>query len=405
MYFNLLYMDFFKNKDLKNFMILFRFIFSFVGLLLFSYSFHQLTRWAEFSAMQLIIIFTILIGLFISVILVPVLFWSFDRNNLSINQRRFIKFSYLCLGYINFLLFFVFIRDLFSFCIHLLSWNEKIANVFENKNIFLNLYSSDISLILLFLPFLLSLVGFLNIKKGPKLNRVVISNKKIKKPYKIIQISDLHISDHLLKTHILKMVELINNENPDLVCMTGDIIDDIPDHHTEQISQLNKIKSKYGVFFVSGNHEYYWNFDLIKKSILKLNWTILENNGVNINDDLQILGVPDPAAKMFHLTPPSVESMHLHLKPERMSILLSHQPKWIDNISELPIDLQLSGHTHKGQFFPWNYLIIFFQKYASGLYTVNQTQLYVNQGTGYWGVPMRLGTYCEITCFEITPLV
>lgn len=109
------------------------------------------------------------------------------------------------------------------------------------------------------------------------------------------------------------------------------------------------------------------------------------------------------AAKMFHEVQPSVEKVAQLAKPELFNLLLCHQPKLADLFKDKNIDLQLSGHTHRGQFFPWNLLIELFQKYAYGLYQLEQMQLYVDQGTGYWGVPMRLGTYCEVTEILLIP--
>lgn len=372
-------------------MAIFKLVFSFVGLLLFSYCYHQLTRWAEFSTLNMILIFAFLFIMFAAVVSVPILFWSQDRNNLSKNHRNFIKFSYLCLGFINFLLVFILIRDIFSFTVSFLNWN------------IIAWYSSQWCLSLLLLPLPLTLMGYLKIRRGSILKTIQVHSEKIKNNYKILQISDLHISDHLIDGHVQQLVKLINEQNCDLICMTGDIFDDLPSEHQSEINLLKTLKPKYGVYYVTGNHEYYWDIKNMNSTIADLGWKNLVNTADVVTPDLQILGVPDLAAKMFHEVQPSVEKIAQLARPELFNLLLCHQPKLADLFKDKNIDLQLSGHTHRGQFFPWNLLIGLFQKYAYGLYQIEQMKLYVNQGTGYWGVPMRLGTYCEVTEILLIP--
>jgi hypothetical protein len=139
------------------------------------------------------------------------------------------------------------------------------------------------------------------------------------------------------------------------------------------------------------------------KAFRNLDFHLLLNETENISvkgSTLQIAGVPDPAAKMTSMEGPNFEKLKGQFRDGSFKLLLSHQPNLAPLAAETGFQAQLSGHTHGGQFFPWNFLIGLFQRYAKGLYNIEGLKLYVNQGTGYWGPSLRLGTYCELA--EIT---
>jgi predicted MPP superfamily phosphohydrolase len=200
-----------------------------------------------------------------------------------------------------------------------------------------------------------------------------------------------------------KLVQLTHEVKADLVVYTGDILDGSAVRHLNELELLRSVPAPLGNFYVTGNHEYYWQGDQALAAFRSIKFNVLMNEVVNIkrgNDLLQIAGTPDPAAKGFGLEGPNFEKVKHDFEANSFKILLAHQPFQAPQANAIGVDLQLSGHTHGGQFFPWNFLIGFFQKYPKGLYTVGNLSLYVNQGTGYWGPSLRMGTYCEVT--EIT---
>lgn len=177
---------------------------------------------------------------------------------------------------------------------------------------------------------------------------------------------------------------------------------------------LSKLKAKYGVFYVLGNHEYFYDVNNILDELSKIGIKTLVNENFVLEIDsksiLNIAGIADLSARAYQKLLPNLENIPLpnlektiqSLNPNLPSILLSHQPKVIDLLpSPSPFSLILSGHTHGGQIFPFNFFIKLEQPFVKGLYTLKDTYLYVNQGTAFWGFPMRLGSECEITLFEL----
>ncbi len=124
---------------------------------------------------------------------------------------------------------------------------------------------------------------------------------------------------------------------------------------------------------------------------------MIQYNGKTIS----LSGASDPMARFFSLPAPQYEKLNEESSVADFRIILCHQPNQADLVKKFPFHLQLSGHTHRGQFIPWSLMIRIFQKYTGGLFQLNQLKLYVNQGTGFWGPPDRFGTYCEITDIEI----
>jgi len=254
--------------------------------------------------------------------------------------------------------------------------------------------------------------GVYNVLKFPILKRVKIKSKKLKdlkKPLRITQFSDLHVSSTIGKKYVEKTVELINSTNPDIIAFTGDLADGSVAELREKCLPLKNLKSKYGKYFVTGNHEYYSGIEEWEPFIKnELGFTILnnENEVIKLEEKLDIIlaGVPDyKANRVFpkHNSDPakSIEGV----SKESLKILLAHQPKSVLDAAKAGFDIQLSGHTHGGQYFPLNTLVKLDQPYNVGLHQHDENlQIYVNSGTGYWGPPMRIGTESEISVIEIS---
>lgn len=237
------------------------------------------------------------------------------------------------------------------------------------------------------------------------IENVAIKIKNLKQSYKIVQLSDIHIGGLVGKEFIKDMVQKVNGLNPDLVVITGDLIDIDPKYAKEALFELSKLSSKYGTYFIVGNHEYFHGIEKIIDTVNSLNIKVLENENVYIGEEntgFNLAGVYDWFGYRADKFKPDIDKA-LQNKKDAPTILLAHQPRFIEKVTS-GVDLILSGHTHGGQLYPFRFLVKIVQPYISGLYRHNENlQIYVNRGTGFWGPPMRLGSRSEITNIEILP--
>lgn len=226
------------------------------------------------------------------------------------------------------------------------------------------------------------------------------------KGFKIVQISDIHMGQMMTGKGLKEIVDIVNNLKPDLIAITGDLVDGSTSQLSDDVSFIKNLKAEHGVYFVTGNHEYYSGVEKWTKQIEKFNIKVLQNESVMIqkeNDYFYLVGVNDHEAKRFGKAhAPDFKKAFSGLDNARKKILLAHQPKDVRPASEYDTDLVLSGHTHGGQIWPFNYLVYLQQPYLKGSYQYKKTKLYVNQGTGTWGPPMRLGSFNEITEIVLT---
>jgi uncharacterized protein len=224
------------------------------------------------------------------------------------------------------------------------------------------------------------------------------------KSLKIVMVSDIHIGAELGKKPLEKLVDSINSLNPDIVLMPGDIIDEA----AKEVIRLNlgeslkNIKTKYGVYASTGNHEYIGGIDEAVQYINSVNIILLRDNFIVIDSSFYLVGREDHDKKRFFGTDrkPLNEIMK---KVDRTLpvILLDHQPIHLEEAENNGIDLQLSGHTHNGQIFPFNYITRLVYELDWGYKRRGETQYYISCGYGTWGPPMRLGNKPEIVVFNI----
>lgn len=225
--------------------------------------------------------------------------------------------------------------------------------------------------------------------------------------FRIAQLSDLHVGPILNREWTESVVNKVNAENPDLIALTGDFIDGRVSVVLPEIEPLAGLKAKYGVFGVTGNHEYYWNADEWIRAIKSLNVRMLNNERevVKVGDhELQVVGLPDLAAGNFGAEPPDL-SKALDGAPRAVRVLLAHQPRYA-NAYARHVDLHLAGHTHGGIIFFLQPLIAKFNSgFVKGLYPLGDSSLYVSSGTGIWnGFSFRFGVPAEITLITLKPL-
>jgi predicted MPP superfamily phosphohydrolase len=223
------------------------------------------------------------------------------------------------------------------------------------------------------------------------------------KPVRIVLISDLHLGLMYYPGRLQPVWNAIDTLKPDVLVSTGDLVDGhIPS--TESLTRkLNALKAPLGKFAVTGNHEFYMGLEKSKQFIEKAGFELLRNRSVNVGKHLAITGVDDPAgATDSGLSEAELSTAN---SPQRFSLLLKHRPD-LSHANHTRFDLQLSGHTHKGQIFPFSLLIALRYPVYYGLHQLegpNPSHLYISRGTGTWGPPMRLLAPPEITVIDLVP--
>lgn len=223
--------------------------------------------------------------------------------------------------------------------------------------------------------------------------------------FRIAQLTDLHIGPTLGKRWLRDVVAHTNAANPDLIVITGDLVDGSVEALREDTAPLGDLKAKHGVFFVTGNHEYYSGADEWIAELTRLGIRVLRNERVEIGgpEGFDLAGVDDWSSKRFgNGHGPDLTRALAGRDPSRELVLLAHQPKQIHEAAEKGVGLQISGHTHGGQIFPWNFFVRIDQPYVAGLDQHLDTMIYVSRGTGFWGPPMRVGAPSEIALLELT---
>ncbi len=219
--------------------------------------------------------------------------------------------------------------------------------------------------------------------------------------YRIAQVTDLHVGPLLGRDFVQEVVRRVNALEPDLVAITGDLVDGTVAQLSDQIAPLKDLHAKDGVFFVTGNHEYYTgDVDEWLAWLSGIGIRPLRNERVLIRDGFELAGTDDYNARgRGHRQ--DIPKALSGRKPDKPVVLMAHQPRSFIEAAGLGVDLQISGHTHGGQIYPFTYVVALFQPYLKGLYRQGGSQLYVSCGTGTWGPPMRLGAPAEITQMEL----
>ncbi|MCC6807292.1 MAG: metallophosphoesterase [Deltaproteobacteria bacterium] len=218
---------------------------------------------------------------------------------------------------------------------------------------------------------------------------------------RIAQLTDIHVGPTIRRAFVEEMVAKTNALTPDIIAITGDLMDGSVAQLREHVAPLADLKAKHGVFFVTGNHEYYSGVDEWIAEVQRLGIRVLRNERVAIGEGFELAGIDDYTAHQFGNGHGSDLPRALAGRdPAHELVLMAHQPRSAKEAASFGVGLQLSGHTHAGQIWPWRYAVKLQSPWVEGLYREGAMQLYVSPGTGYWGPPMRLGTQAEIT--EIT---
>jgi predicted MPP superfamily phosphohydrolase len=228
--------------------------------------------------------------------------------------------------------------------------------------------------------------------------------------FSIAQISDVHVGPTIKRGFVEGIVDRVNGLNADLIAVTGDLVDGTVAQLSHHTAPLAGLVARHGAYFVTGNHEYYSGERAWTQEIRRLGLRVLKNEHVVLNHDdesLVLAGVTDYGAHHFDPAQQSDPAAALRGAPSDagIKILLAHQPSSAQAAANAGFDLQLSGHTHGGQFWPWNLFIHFFQPFTGGLHRLKNLWVYVSRGTGYWGPPNRFGVPSEITHIRLVPAI
>jgi len=239
--------------------------------------------------------------------------------------------------------------------------------------------------------------GLVNVWRGPVVKRTTIQLERLPPAaagYRIVQLTDVHIGPLLGERFARAVAAKVNALAPDLIVITGDLVDGRLEELRPHIEPLRQLRARDGVYAVTGNHEYYWNPSVWLEHLRSLGIPLLRNDHVAIRGAFELAGVDDSSAGED--VPRAIAGCDRRLP----IVLLAHHPRTVARAIAAGVDLQLSGHTHGGQLLPLGWLARLFEPHVAGLATFGATRLYVSEGTGFWGPPMRVGTRCEIA--EIT---
>ena len=253
-----------------------------------------------------------------------------------------------------------------------------------------------------------TIVGYWNARRTAAVIRVDIPIENLPRAlegFTIAQISDVHVGPTIKGGYLTRIVDKVNRLSADMVAVTGDLVDGSVRELGRHVAALAQLRSKHGTFFVTGNHEYYSGAPAWIRELGRLGVHVLVNEHVVLthrHEPLVIAGVTDPSAHHFiaaHRSDP-VKAME-GAPADAICVLLAHQPRSAEAAADAGFHLQLSGHTHGGQFWPWNHFVRLQQPFTAGLRKLRNLWVYTSRGTGYWGPPKRFGAPSEITALRL----
>ena len=250
-----------------------------------------------------------------------------------------------------------------------------------------------------------ALFGLVGARRTPRVREVEVPIDGLPaalQGFTIAQISDLHVGPTVKAPFVRAVVERINALRPDAVAITGDLVDGRLQDLAPDVAPLAELRSRHGSFFVTGNHEYYSGAAEWIAHLRQLGLTVLIDEHVVLQHEgaqMVMAGVADFSARHFDASHHSDPRAAIAGAPSDavLRVLLAHQPRSAPAAADAGFHIQLSGHTHGGQFWPWNLLVKLQQPFVAGLHRLRSMWVYTSRGTGYWGPPLRLGAPSEIT--------
>jgi hypothetical protein len=336
---------------------------------------------------------------FLLVWAVPVIYWIHERENHGRADDLLHGASYLSMGWLTYVILLCALRDL------LLVLTAAVA---PQLHVTLNAMGAPL---VFWGAFAALLLGGLAAMRGPHVRRIDVTIDGLPAEFdglSIAQISDLHVGPTIGEAYVRRVVEISNGLAPDLVALTGDLVDGSVARLAASVAPLARLTAREGVYLALGNHDYYsgagpWvlEFERLGLQVLRNEYRVVTRGAAR----MIVGGVVDPAAQLD--VQPQVPRPDLAAASESgaaLRILLAHNPRLAPLAERAGFDLQLSGHTHAGQFFPWTLAVrLVHAPHVEGLSRRGRMWVYVNAGTGTWGPPVRLGTRPELTLLRLVP--
>ncbi len=327
-----------------------------------------------------------------SSVLIPAGFWLRFSTWHSRWSDRVTLAGYLCMGAFSSLWVLTLLRSI-------------LLLLFHPSGVWVQ----DSALTVILLSAWFTLVGYVNAHRLPGVVHVTVPIKGLPEAFEgfsIVQITDLHVGPTLRRRFVERVVARVNALAPDLVAITGDMVDGSVSSLSSHTEPLGWLKAPEGVYCVTGNHEYYsgaldWvtEWSRLGLRVLLNQHVVLERQGAK----LVVAGITDYSAAQFipaHASDP-VKALGEAGQLLAPRVLLAHQPRSAGAAAEAGFDLQISGHNHGGQFLPWNHFVRFQQPFTSGLHKWKRMWVYTSRGTGYWGPPKRFLSPAEITLLHL----
>jgi len=328
----------------------------------------------------------------------PFLGYYLSRAELPSYMQYVIWGLYFLFGFVFYLFIITFVRDLLWMIVDFI----RRVPVKELKDPSLlskaNIYTFIITLLVCF-------YGVYEAQKMPDIKSFQIASPKIKAKTRVVMLSDLHIDTDVSPQTVKKLVDEVNSLNPDAIVMVGDIIDNTPFKLYKQMDELAKLKTKDHVYVTLGNHEFYSGPMDWGMKFGRMGFEFLNNYGEKVaQSGIYIAGIPDINAAEGYGMKINIQNALAGATLDDYVIVLSHTPLLAKGLNKSKVDLQLSGHTHGGQMFPFHY----FAKEANkgklaGFYKEDGVKMYVSRGARYWGPPLRILAPSEITVFDFIP--
>jgi uncharacterized protein len=328
-------------------------------------------------------------ALLASAILIPLAFFG-RRSRDRAAADRWSWAGMLALGAFSTLLVLTLLRDV----VLLLAWPFGIASLAAHS-----------ALAVAGLAALFMAIGVFNARRTARVRDVELPLHGLPQAlhgFTIAQISDIHVGPTIKRGYVQRIVDAVNTLQPDAIAITGDLVDGRVSDLAPHVAPLAQLRSRHGTFFVTGNHEYYSGADEWIAELQRLGVQVLMNQHVVLHHDgarVVMAGVADTSAHHFKPQQRSDPQRAIEGAPADagVRVLLAHQPRSAAAAAQAGFDVQLSGHTHGGQYWPWNLFVRLQQPYTAGLHRLQQMWVYTSRGTGYWGPPVRFGAPSEIT--------
>ena len=284
------------------------------------------------------------------------------------------------------------------------SWLFVLTILRDIALVFMPSWADESAAAVLLLTPLITAIGFAMARRVARVVDVEVPVRELPaalEGFTIAQISDVHVGPTIKRDFVQRIVDRVNGLAPDMVALTGDLVDGSVLQLSAHTAPLAELRSRHGTYAVTGNHEYYSGADAWIGELERLGAHVLVNENVLLDHDgahVTVAGVTDFSAHHFDPSHRSDPERALRGAPaDAVKVLLAHQPRTAASAEQAGFDLQLSGHTHGGQFWPWNLFVRLQQPFTAGLHRLGRMWIYISRGTGYWGPPMRFGIPSEIT--------